>query len=59
MLDDVENRQAEQAEEIEQWRQALQKVEGNLNEGQSALAGNVQKMGEIIKGIEARVSKVT
>jgi nuclear migration protein JNM1 len=59
VLDDVEKRQAEQAEEIEQWRNALELVEGNLKDGQTALVDNVHKVGELVSQLETRVSKVT
>jgi nuclear migration protein JNM1 len=57
LLDDIEKRQSEQVEELAQWRDALDKVEKNLGEGQTGLADNVRKVGEWVKSLESKVDK--
>jgi nuclear migration protein JNM1 len=57
LLDDIEKRQLEQSEELAQWRNALEKVEQNLGDGQTALADNVQKVGEWVKSLESKADK--
>jgi nuclear migration protein JNM1 len=54
-LESVERRQEEQREELRTWREALEKVEGGLKEGQGALLENVEKMGGWIREVEKRM----
>lgn len=56
-LDDVEKRQAEQAAEIEQWREALQKVESYVKDGQSSLKENVEEVDKWVKELEGRLAR--
>lgn len=56
-LDDMEKRQAEQAAEIEQWKEALQTVESQLKDGQSSLKENVEEMEKWVKDVESRLAK--
>ncbi|KAK8222985.1 Dynamitin-domain-containing protein, partial [Phyllosticta paracitricarpa] len=56
-LDDLEKRQGEQAEEIKQWREALAKVEENLNTGEGTLQNNIKTVGEWVRDLEARIAK--
>jgi nuclear migration protein JNM1 len=57
-LSDIEQQQQEQEEEIKQWKEALDQVEKNLKEGQSTLSENMQKMGDMVKNLEGRISSV-
>jgi len=56
-LDEIEKRQGEQAAEIEAWREALEKVEGALEEGEGTLSQNVKVVAEWVKDLEGRVAK--
>ncbi|KAL1393851.1 Dynamitin-domain-containing protein [Phyllosticta capitalensis] len=56
-LDDLEKRQGEQAEEIKQWREALAKVEENLNSGEGTLQNNIKTVGDWVRDLEARIAK--
>jgi nuclear migration protein JNM1 len=57
LLADIERRQKEQDEEIETWRAALDNVEAHTKDGEQALSENVEKMGEMIRGLEVRLAK--
>ncbi len=57
-LDDMERRQKEQAEEIRQWREALENVEKNMSEGGKVMAGNLKTVDSWVKDLEARVAKL-
>jgi nuclear migration protein JNM1 len=57
LLGGIEKRQAEQAEEMQTWRDALEKVESNMNDGETALEENMEKMGGWIRELEARLAK--
>ncbi|OCL01801.1 hypothetical protein AOQ84DRAFT_443770 [Glonium stellatum] len=57
MLEEVERRQAEQESEIKQWREALEKVEEKIQEGEGNLLNNVKVVGDWVKDLEARISK--
>ena len=56
-LDGLEQRQAEQAAELAQWRAALAGVEAGLRDGKGALAENVGNVGQWVKELEARVAR--
>jgi len=56
-LDDIEKRQAEQAAEIEQWKQALQTAESHVKNGQSSLNENVEEVEKWVKNLEERLTK--
>jgi len=56
-LEEVEKRQAEQESEIKQWREALEKVEEKIQEGEGSMLNNVKVVGEWVKDLEARISK--
>lgn len=56
-LDELEKRQAEQAEEIRQWRDALGKVEENLKDGEGTLQGNIKAVGDWVRDLETRITK--
>jgi nuclear migration protein JNM1 len=57
LLEDVEKRQHEQAEELKTWNEALEKVEANLKDGEAALTENTEKMGGWIRDLEMRLAK--
>jgi nuclear migration protein JNM1 len=57
-LDEIEKRQAEQASEIEQWRDALNQVEKNLKSAEGGLTKNVKSVEDWIKDLEARMAKL-
>ena len=57
-LHELEKRQAEQETEIQHWREALNKVEASISEGQGVMTGNVKLVGQWVKDIEARVGKL-
>jgi nuclear migration protein JNM1 len=56
-LDDIEKRQAEQAAEIGQWREALQKVESYVKDGQSSLKENVEEVDTWVRELEDRLAR--
>ncbi|KAF2674571.1 hypothetical protein BT63DRAFT_474310 [Microthyrium microscopicum] len=56
-LDDLEKAQEEQDDEIEQWRNALGKVEASLSEGQDTLSENMENMSAWVKELEGRIGK--
>ena len=56
-LDDIEKRQAEQAAEIGQWREALQKVESYMKDGQSSLKENVEEVDKWVSELEDRLAR--
>jgi len=56
-LDDIEKRQAEQAAEIGQWREALQKVELYVKDGQSSLKENVEEVDTWVRELEERLAR--
>lgn len=56
-LEEVEKRQAEQESEIKQWREALEKVEEKIQEGEGSMLNNVKVVGDWVKDLEARISK--
>ena len=58
-LDEIEKRQAEQAGEIKQWREALDQVERNVKTSESGLLDNVKSMEEWVKEVEARMTKLS
>lgn len=57
-LDDVEKRQAEQATEIEHWKEALQKAESHVKNGQSSLKENVGEVEQWVKDLESRLARI-
>jgi nuclear migration protein JNM1 len=57
-LEDVEKRQEEQREELGTWREALEKVEAGLRDGQGALLENMEKMGGWVREVEARMERL-
>jgi nuclear migration protein JNM1 len=57
-LDELEKRQSNQAEEIKQWREALVQVEQNLKTGEGGLKENVKTVGEWVKDLESRMTKL-
>ncbi|KAL1651197.1 hypothetical protein SLS58_000535 [Diplodia intermedia] len=56
-LDELEKRQAEQAEEIRQWGDALTKVEESLKQGEGTLQDNIKTVGDWVRDLEARIAK--
>ncbi|KIW04081.1 uncharacterized protein PV09_04898 [Verruconis gallopava] len=59
ILDGIEKRQAEQASEIKQWREALDQVEKKVKSGESELAENIKGVESWVKELEARMSKLS
>ncbi|KIW48183.1 uncharacterized protein PV06_00797 [Exophiala oligosperma] len=57
-LDAVEKRQAETREEIGQWRQAVEDVETRMAELEDTMKGNVKVVGDMVSGIEGRMSRL-
>lgn len=57
-LDELEKRQTEQAAEIQRWRDALDKVEASISEGEGVMTGNVKLVGEWVRDIESRIGKL-
>jgi nuclear migration protein JNM1 len=56
-LDGLEKRQAEQANELKQWREALGKMEARIKEGEGVLTSNVKLVEDWVKDLESRVAK--
>ncbi|KAL6248895.1 hypothetical protein RBB50_003958 [Rhinocladiella similis] len=57
-LDALEKRQAETNEEIAQWRQAVEDVENRMAELEDTMKGNVKVVGDMVSGIEGRMSRL-
>lgn len=57
-IDELEKRQSNQAAEIKQWREALVQVEQNLKTGEGGLQENVKTVGEWVKDLESRMTKL-
>ncbi|KIW56815.1 hypothetical protein PV05_05436 [Exophiala xenobiotica] len=55
-LDTVDKRQAETREEIKQWRQAVEDVEKGMSDLEDAMKGNVKVVGDMVSGLESRIS---
>jgi nuclear migration protein JNM1 len=57
-LDEVEKRQTNQAAETKQWREAIEQVERNLKTGEGGLTENVKTVGDWVKDLESRMTKL-
>ena len=57
-LDRIEKQQTEMASDLKQWRDGLEKVEGAIREGGSAMSGNVKVMEGWVKDLEGRMAKL-
>ena len=58
-LDEIEKRQAEQAAEIKQWREALDQVERNVKSSEDGLLENVKSVEGWVKELEGRMAKLS
>lgn len=54
-LDDVERRLESQEQDVKKWREALERVEGAMQEGRAAMKDNAQVVGDMVRGLESRV----
>jgi nuclear migration protein JNM1 len=55
----LEQKQAEMAGEIQQWREGLEKVEGAVRAGDATMAKNVDVMSTWVKDLEEKMSKLS
>ncbi|KAL2136258.1 hypothetical protein VTI74DRAFT_4691 [Chaetomium olivicolor] len=55
----LEQKQADMAGEIQQWREGLEKVEGAIREGDASMAKNVGVMSGWVKDLEERIAKLS
>jgi nuclear migration protein JNM1 len=58
-LDEIEKRQAEQASEIKQWKDALTQVEKNLRSSEGGLIENVKSVEGWVKDLDARMARLS
>ncbi len=57
-LDQTEKKQAEMAADIKQWREGLDKMEAAMEEGESAMAGNMKIIESWVKELEGKTAKL-
>ncbi|KAE8148292.1 putative dynactin subunit [Aspergillus avenaceus] len=57
-LDELEKRQADMAREIGQWREGLNVVEQKMNQGESALKGNIEVIEPWVRDLENRLDRL-
>lgn len=55
----VERTQADMAGDIKQWRDALERVEGAVKEGETAMTGNMSVVEGWVKELEERMAKLS
>ena len=53
----IEKQQQDMTEELKQWRDGLEKVEGAIKEGQKTMSGNTQSIESWVKELEGRMDK--
>ncbi|KAL2155101.1 hypothetical protein VTH82DRAFT_3777 [Thermothelomyces myriococcoides] len=58
-LASLEKKQAEMADEIQQWREGLEKVEGAVREGGETMTKNVEVISGWVKDLEERMAKLS
>ncbi|ETS87097.1 hypothetical protein PFICI_00925 [Pestalotiopsis fici W106-1] len=58
-LDRIEKNQSEMAEDIIQWREGLDKIETAIKASDSSMNGNMEVIDGWVKGLEARLSKLS
>jgi nuclear migration protein JNM1 len=54
-LDDVVRRQGEIRQEVQRWREAVEKVEGQMEEMKEGMKENVGVVGGMVRGVEERM----
>ncbi|OCK81027.1 hypothetical protein K432DRAFT_442690 [Lepidopterella palustris CBS 459.81] len=59
MLEEVEKRQADQESEIKKWKDMIEVVEASLQKGEGIMTGNVKVVGDWVRDLEARITKLT
>ncbi|KAK0383191.1 hypothetical protein NLU13_9104 [Sarocladium strictum] len=57
-LDRIEREQIELTEELQQWREGLEKIEGAIKDGDAAIKGNMKVMEGWVKDLEQRITKL-
>ncbi|KAH8177659.1 dynamitin domain-containing protein [Sarocladium implicatum] len=57
-LDRIEQEQVDLTEELKQWREGLEKIEGAVKDGDTAIKGNMKVMEGWVKELEERVAKL-
>lgn len=57
-LDQIEQRQADMASELKQWREGLDKLNGVMKDGDETVKGNMTVMEGWVKDLEARMAKL-
>lgn len=57
-LDRIEREQVELTEELKQWRDGLEKIEGAVKDGDVAIKGNMKVMEGWVKDLEERMTKL-
>jgi nuclear migration protein JNM1 len=58
-LERIEAQQIEMTEELKQWREGLEKMEGSMKEGDATMKGNVKVMEGWAKDLEERMSRLS
>ncbi|KAK3986683.1 Dynamitin-domain-containing protein [Cladorrhinum sp. PSN332] len=58
-LQRLEQKQAETATDIQQWREGLEKLESTIRDGDTSRAKNMEVISEWVKDLEDRISKLS
>ncbi|KAI1248467.1 hypothetical protein MGN70_009665 [Eutypa lata] len=57
-LEHLERSQSEMAADIKQWREGLEKIEGAMGEGETAMQTNMQVVEGWVKDLEAKIARL-
>ncbi|KAI3323386.1 Dynamitin-domain-containing protein [Xylariaceae sp. AK1471] len=58
-LEWIEKSQSEMASDIKQWREGLEKIEGAMREGETAMSGNMKVVDGWVKELEAKMAHLS
>jgi nuclear migration protein JNM1 len=58
-LEHIEKTQSEMASDIKQWREGLEKIEGAMKEGETAMSGNMKVVEGWVKELEAKMAQLS
>ena len=58
LIDELENRQRETKQEVDRWREAVERVESGMKEAEEVMKSNVDALGGRLREVEERVGKL-
>lgn len=58
-LDEMEQRLQVQEQDVKKWREAVESAEKAMHEGKDVMKENVKIVGDVVKGLEARVKSLS